>query len=126
MEPAQGSGGEAGGTHQEAQLAEFLGTQGSPALGAEAASRHLTLGLKSSLAQGLEEIPLFLEGEWRGGDASEPQRSRFSQGKPKCVGFTQMGTTSAGGRDQVQTCKESRPRPVSRDPWTFSCDAHTG
>lgn len=85
-----GSGGDAGGTHHEAQLAEFLGTQGPPALGAEGAGRHLALRLKSSLAQGLEEIPLFLEGEQRGGDASQPHRSRFSQGKPKCVGFTQM------------------------------------
>lgn len=60
VEPARGSEGEAGGTHHEAQLAEFLGTQGSPALRAEGASRHLALRLKSSLAQGLEEIPLFL------------------------------------------------------------------
>lgn len=53
------------GPHHEAKLAELLGTQRAPALGAEGASRSVALRLEGRLAQRLEELPLLLEGGQR-------------------------------------------------------------
>lgn len=130
-EPAWGWGGDGERTHREAQLAELLGAQGSPALSAEVAGRDLTLRLKGGLAQRMEELPLLLEGEQRRKDAGEPHTSRFPQYKPTIK--SNVHSKANLHLPLHPEVEESRTRlvrralqPVSRDPWSFSCGARTG